>query len=67
MKKAFRDKRSTWWILGVAAAAIGLFVAYVVLPASAPTKGADGVQIDVPRMENVPPPSSRMKLDVDEK
>lgn len=62
--KPFQSKRSVLWIGGVAAALVALFVAFVVLPFSSPTKGADGVQVDVPGMQNVPPPAAPpMKLD----
>jgi hypothetical protein len=64
--KPFQDKRSVWWIGGVAAALVALFVAFVVVPATRPEKGQQGPRIDVPRMENVPPPSAPpMKLDTE--
>jgi hypothetical protein len=62
--KPFQDKRSVWWLLGVGAALVALFVAFVVVPSSSPTPGAGGVEVDVPKMENVPPPAAaRMKLE----
>lgn len=62
--KPFQDKRSVLWIAGVAAALVALFVAFVVAPATAPTKGAGGVEVNVPKMQNVPPASvERMRLE----
>jgi hypothetical protein len=62
--KPFQDKRSVWWICGVAMAIVAPFVAFVVVPSTTPTPGAGGVEVDVPKMENVPPPAAaRMKLE----
>ncbi len=56
------DKKSVWWILGGAAGLIALFIAFVAVPSMTPIK-SEGVEVDVPRMENVPPPAAgRMKL-----
>jgi len=61
--KPFQDKKSVWWISGVAAALIALFVAFVAVPSMTPIQ-SDGVNVDVPSMENVPPPAAeRMKLE----
>ena len=61
--KPFRDKKSVWWIVGVAAALIALFVAFVAVPSMTPGPSG-GVEVDVPKMENVPPPAAeRMKLE----
>ncbi len=65
--KPFQDKKSVWWIVGVAAALIALFIAFVAVPSMTPIKN-DGVEVDVPRMENVPPPAAdRMKLELEKK
>jgi hypothetical protein len=62
--KPFQDKKSVWWILGVAAAFVALFVAYFIVPSRTPGPDGGGPSVDVPRMENVPPPAAeRMKLE----
>jgi hypothetical protein len=64
--KPFQDRRSRWWLGGVAAALVAFFVAFVVVPNSIPAKGSDGVRVDVPKMENFPPPTApRVKLDAE--
>ena len=61
--KPFQDKKSRWWIAGVTAALIALFIAFVAVPSMTPVSDA-GVGVDVPRMENVPSPATeRMKLE----
>jgi hypothetical protein len=62
--KPFQDRRSLWWIGGVAAALVAFFVAFVIVPNSAPVKGMDGgVRVDVPKMENFPPPSVKVQAE----
>ncbi|MDQ2644504.1 MAG: hypothetical protein M3020_11850 [Myxococcota bacterium] len=61
--KPFRDKKSVWWMVGVAAVLIALFVAFVAVPSMTPSPSG-GVEVDVPKMQNVPPPAAeRMKLE----
>jgi hypothetical protein len=62
--KPFQSKRNILWLGGVAAALIAWFVAFVIVPHGAPVPGKEGPEVDLPRMQNVPPPSApRMKLD----
>jgi hypothetical protein len=62
--KAFRDKRSVLWLTGVVVLLAALFVAFVVVPARTPLDVEEGVHVDVPGMQNVPPPGAqRLKLE----
>lgn len=65
MTKAFKSHRAAWWLGGVAALVIGFLVAAVVLPTTAPVPGTDGPDVQLPRMQNVPPEGApKMKIDV---
>jgi hypothetical protein len=64
----FKSKRSLFWFGGVTVLILGFLVAAVVLPATTPTPGAGGPDIQVPKMENVPSADApKMKLDVERK
>ena len=64
----FKSKRAILWLVAIAVLVLGFLVAAVVLPARAPTPGADGPDIHVPKMTNVPPEGTPpLKLDVDKK
>lgn len=66
--KPFTDTRRIFWLGGIALILLGLAAAFVVLPASAPTKGSSGPEVHVPKMENVPEGDApKLKLDVDKK
>jgi len=68
MSREFRSKRSVLWLGGIAALIVGFLVAAVLLPSTSPTPGAGGPEIQVPKMQNVPPSDApRMKLDVEKK
>lgn len=68
MPNGFKSKRSILWLGGVAALIFGLLLAAVILPASERTRGTDGPNVQVPKMENVPPDQApKMKLDVEKK
>ena len=56
--KAFTDSRRWFWLGGVVVLLAGLFAAFVLLPANSATPGAGGPEIQVPKMENVPPPNA---------
>jgi hypothetical protein len=65
--KAFTDYRRFFWLGGIAALVLGFIVLAVVLPTTSdPLKGL-GPAVSVPKMQNVPAPSDRVKLEVDEK
>jgi hypothetical protein len=67
MHDEFKSKRAILWLGGIAVLVLGFLVLMVVLPATAPTPGKDGPDIQVPKMENVPPEQApKMKLDVEE-
>jgi hypothetical protein len=66
MQNTFKSKRSILWLGGIAVLVLGFLVAAVVLPMTSPTPGADGPDVHVPKMDNVPPDQSpKMKLDVE--
>jgi hypothetical protein len=64
MSRAFLNKPSILWLAGVFVLIVGFIAAAVILPTTAKTPGSDQPSIQVPRMENVPPPEApRMRLD----
>jgi len=64
----FKGNRRVMWLIGIAVMIVGIVTALVVLPAVSSTPGADGPDIHVPKMQNVPPAGNpRMRLDVDDK
>jgi hypothetical protein len=66
MHDGFKSKRAVLWLGGIALLVLGFLVLAVVLPATAPTPGKGGPDIQVPKMENVPPEQApKMKLDVE--
>jgi hypothetical protein len=66
MPNPFRSKRATLWLAGITVLVLGFLVAFVVLPMTSPTPGADGPDVRVPRMENVPSEGApKLKLDVE--
>jgi hypothetical protein len=68
MSKPFKSKRATLWLAGISLLVLGFLVAFVVLPLTSLTPGADGPDVRVPSMENVPSEHApRMKLDVEKK
>lgn len=68
MHNGFQSKRSILWLGGIALLVLGFLVAAVVLPTTAPTPGAGGPDIHVPKMQNVPPDQApKMKLEVEKK
>ena len=65
--KQFTDKRRVLWLTGIGVLVLGLLAAFVVLPMRAETKGAEGPDVQVPKMQNVPPENApKMNLDVNE-
>lgn len=66
MPNPFKSKRATLWLAGIAVLVLGFLFALVLLPMSSATPGADGPDVRVPNMENVPSEHApRMKLDVE--
>lgn len=66
MANQFKSKRSLLWLGGMAALVLGVLLAAVLLPMTAPK--ASGPDVRVPKMENVPPPDApKLKLDVEKK
>jgi hypothetical protein len=65
---AFKGKRSLLWLGGFAVLMLGLVATFVVLPAVWPTPEADGPEVDVPKMQNVPAEETpKMRIDLDDK
>jgi hypothetical protein len=61
---AIKGKQRVYWLTGVSVVILGFLVAALVLPnRKAPDPGP---QVDVPKMQNVPPPDQKLKLDVSE-
>jgi hypothetical protein len=68
MHNGFKSNRAALWLGGIALLVLGFLVAAVMLPATAPLPGKGGPDIQVPKMQNVPPDDApRMKLDVEKK
>jgi hypothetical protein len=66
MSNGFKSKRAIFWLGGIAVLVFGFLIAAIVLPTTAPTPGAGGPDVRVPRMQNVPPEQApKMKLDVE--
>ena len=64
MARAFSNKRSIFWLLGLFILVAGFIAAAVILPATSKTPGSDQPQIQVPNMQNVPPAAApKMRLD----
>lgn len=51
--KPFMNKRSIFWLIGMALLVIGVLVV-LILPTQTPVKGLDEPSVNVPNMENVP-------------
>jgi hypothetical protein len=63
--KAFTDSRRIFWLAGVGVVVFGLLAAFVILPATSSIGRDQGPKIDVPGMQNVPPPEApNLKLDL---
>lgn len=64
----FKGNRRLLWLFGISVVILGVVTALVVLPAVSSTPGTGGPDIQVPKMQNVPPEGApRMRLDVDDK
>jgi hypothetical protein len=64
MARAFANKPSIFWLGGLFVLVVGFVVAAVVLPATYKTPGSDQPNIQVPKMQNVPPANApKMRLE----
>lgn len=64
MARAFLNRQSILWLVGLVVLVVGFIAAAVILPTTAKAPGSDQPSIQVPKMENVPPPDApRMRLD----
>lgn len=64
MARAFFNKQSILWLVGLVVLVVGFVVAALVLPATSKTPGADQPNIQVPKMQNVPPANApKMRLE----
>lgn len=64
----FKGSRRIWWLIGIAVTIAGVVTALVMLPSVSSTPGTGGPDIQVPKMQNVPPGGTpRMRLDIDDK
>ncbi len=61
--KPFMNKKSIWWLVGMAALVVG-FLVVAMLPIREPVKGLDEPAVNVPSMENVPPDGA-LKLETE--
>jgi hypothetical protein len=59
---AIKGKRRVYWLTGVSLVILGFLVAALVLPLRETPD--PGPHVDVPKMQNVPPPDQKLKLDV---
>jgi len=67
MANPFSSKRRAWWIGGVALLVFGFLAIAVIVPLRAPVPGADGPEVQVPKMQNIPAEGApKLKLDVAE-
>jgi hypothetical protein len=65
-----KGTRRIWWLVGMGVVLVGVGTALVVLPLTSPTAGAEGPDIQVPKMQNVPPegaPKLRLGSESDSK
>jgi len=63
-----KGTRRIWWLVGMGVLIAGVGTALLVLPAISPTAGAGGPDVQVPKMENVPPEGApKLQLETDEK
>ena len=63
--KPFMNKRSIFWLVGMALLVVGVLV-IAMLPTQTPVKGLDETSINVPNMENVPSENApNLKLDTE--
>lgn len=66
MKHPFRSKKSALWLLGVGLLIAGVLAFMVIAPNRAAPFGAEDPDVNVPNMQNVPPPTApKMKLDTE--
>jgi hypothetical protein len=66
MARAFFSKRSVLWLTGVFVLVVGFIVMAIVLPSTSKTPGSEQPDIQVPKMQNVPPAAApKMRLDTD--
>jgi len=64
MTRAFANKKSIFWLAGVFVLVVGFLVAALVLPATSRTPGSEQPNIQVPKMQNVPPADApKLRLD----
>lgn len=61
-----KGTRRIWWLVGMGVVIVGVGTALVVLPLTSPTAGAGGPEIQVPKMQNVPPDGAT-KLHIESK
>jgi len=64
--KAFTDSRRFVWLAGIAILIVGFLVLALVLPSTSDPTRNMGPNVNVPKMQNVPPDGERMKLRVEE-
>ena len=64
MSRAFLSRQSVLWLAGVVVLIVGFIAAAVILPTTSKEPGSNQPNIQVPKMQNVPPPDApKMRLD----
>lgn len=58
MTRPFRNKKSLWWLLGMALLITGFLAFSIIVPSRTEPPGSEGPDVNVPNMQNVPPPGA---------
>ncbi len=61
--KAFTNRNRIFWLAGMAVLVLGFIAAAVILPRLT-TPGASGPDARVPGMQNVPPPGTKVHVEL---
>jgi hypothetical protein len=68
MHDGFKSKRAAFWLAGIFVLVLGFLAAAIVLPTTSKIPGQGGPDIQVPKMQNVPPEQApKMNLEVEKK
>jgi hypothetical protein len=58
----FKGTRRIYWLAGITLLVLGVLGSALILPSISKTPGADGPDVQLPKMENVPPPHAPNKM-----
>lgn len=64
MTRKFHNNKSILWLISMGVLIVGFIAFAVLVPSRSPVPGSEGPEVNVPSMQNVPPPSApNMQLD----